>query len=152
MSVADSDLLELDPVSAPWTMTSEVGHYDRSELHGTEDQDDATPTTPEGALRGAAHDTPSTPYAFQRNTATTPATTPGRKVLDRPRNRGPRPTEMGGVPIAHGTLPAQVPTPRATRSVSDSVQHMHPAQPMPTMRHASAGDARVVAEDAAEAR
>ncbi|WFC98913.1 hypothetical protein MYAM1_001646 [Malassezia yamatoensis] len=143
MSIADSDILDLDPTNAPWTMTSEVGHYDRSELHGTADDDASQPSTPGGTPKARlAHATPQTPYAFQHTTSSvTPGTTPGRKVLDRPRNRGPRPTEMGGVPIAHGTLPAAHPTPRSSRSVSETVRPRDRIPPVPIIRHVSADEA-----------
>ncbi|WFD43007.1 hypothetical protein MPSI1_001658 [Malassezia psittaci] len=143
MSIADSDILDLDPTNAPWTMTSEVGHYDRSELHGTADDDSSQPSTPGGTPKARlTHATPQTPYAFQHTTnSITPGTTPGRKVLDRPRNRGPRPTEMGGVPIAHGTLPAVHPTPRSSRSVSETVRPRERIPPVPKIRHVSADEA-----------
>ncbi|PKI85741.1 hypothetical protein MVES_000250 [Malassezia vespertilionis] len=107
----DPDILDLDPESAPWTMTSEIGHYDRSELHGSDGAE---------ALE-----------------APQPAT-PSRKMLDRTLRRGPRPTEMGGIAIAHGTLPA--PSPHAgsgripLRTTSDSII---PPVPVPQNRFVS---------------
>ena len=96
ISVADSVLADLDPSNAPWTMTSEVGHLDRSELHGTHlaSPDESADTSREPApVPGAAR-------------------VSGYSVLDRPRRRGPRPTEMGGIAIAHGHLTATAPQPR----------------------------------------
>ena len=140
ISIADSDILDLDPSNAPWTMTSEVGHYDRSELHGTDlNTPEMTPRAPGRDLQTpAAAKAPDTPHAY--GASQTPAATPGRSILDRPRNRGPRPTEMGGIAIAHGSLPAQSPGPRQLRSTSDSAR-FPPVPPLPASRFASASHA-----------
>lgn len=146
ISIADSDILDLDPNNAPWTMTSEVGHYDRSELHGTDlNTPEMTPRAPGRDLATPAPaKAPDTPHAYAASN--TPAATPGRSVLDRPRNRGPRPTEMGGIAIAHGSLPAQSPGPRQLRSTSDSAR-FPPVPPLPASRFASASHALAAREE-----
>ena len=111
-SVSVSDSLMADLPVEPWILGSEVGHMNRSELH------DTPPIRPEDLE--PLHRTPT----LQGK--------PYRSVLDRPRQRGPRPTVMGGIEIAQGQLHA--PTPGATpkRSVSDRPRRTADAPPVPT--------------------
>ena len=111
-SVSVSDSLMADLPVEPWILGSEVGHMNRSELH------DTPPIRPEDLE--PLHRTPT----LQGK--------PYRSVLDRPRQRGPRPTVMGGIEIAQGQLHA--PTPGATpkRSVSDRPRPTADAPPVPT--------------------
>ena len=111
-SISVSDSLMADLPVEPWIFGSEVGHMNRSELH------DTPPIRPEDLE--PLHRTP------------THQGRPYRSVLDRPRQRGPRPTVMGGIEIAQGQLHA--PTPGATpkRSVSDRPRRTADAPPVPT--------------------
>lgn len=142
LSVSESVREELSPDVAPWTTNASVlGHLERSELHGTAE---ANPPTPRESV---AAPWPVTPSALP-STATTPSHTTTRRMLDRPRQRGPRPTALGGIQIAHGTLPAPTPGHTPRRSVSDQVATRSASQvpPMPPLRHVS--DTRVPRDEA----
>lgn len=113
-----------DPNAVPWLAhMSQVGHYDRSEIHGGgEDSDSADGHT---ALTQLSEETP---YASIANTPTRTG------VLDRPRYRVQRPKEMGGVEISYGHLPASQPSRQPSfRSVSASaVPSVPPVPKVPT--------------------
>ena len=137
LSVSESVREELSPDVAPWTAHASVlGHLERSELHGTAEDLPPTPT------ESSAMPLPVTPSAAPP-AATTPNHATTRRMLDRPRHRGPRPTALGGIQIAHGTLPAPTPGHTPRRSVSDqaALRSAPPVPSMPPLRHVS--DTRV---------
>ncbi|WFD36681.1 hypothetical protein MCUN1_003568 [Malassezia cuniculi] len=113
----------LDSSTAPWLdHISQIGHYNVSELHmPTSDPDEQ------------AYDAvmPTTPGATMNSLYSSATTTPSR-LLDRPRFRGARPTELGGVAIAQGRLSASQPSHHGV-SGAESIPPVPPLPPLPPM-------------------
>lgn len=111
-SISVSDSLMADLNVEPWILGSELGHANQSELHDTPpiEPDDLEPLQRTPTYHGK-------PY---------------RSVIDRPRQRGPRPTVMGGIEIAQGQLHAPTPGTTPKRSVSDMPRPTADVPPVPT--------------------
>ena len=137
ISLTDSIMEDFNPDDAPWmTGSSDVGHMDRSELHGTANEPASASTEPGSRTFSSerANDEQTTVEMSSMPQTPSDAEThhPARRMLDRPRNRGPRPQMMGGIRIAQGQLHAPTPGQTPKRTVSEQTRPKDQAMAPPS--------------------